>query len=72
MLDEATVEQRLATLEQEVAELKLKSNQEFSSVNWLENLIGSISDEEVFLQALEYGRSFRQTDRLVDEIDEPA
>ncbi|CCI01167.1 conserved hypothetical protein [Microcystis aeruginosa PCC 9443] len=31
-----------------------------SSENWLDNLSGSISDQEVFEKALEYGRVFRQ------------
>lgn len=31
-----------------------------SSENWLDNLSGSISDQEVFKKALEYGRVFRQ------------
>jgi hypothetical protein len=31
-----------------------------SSENWLDNLSGSISDEETFEKALEYGRVFRQ------------
>ncbi len=31
-----------------------------SSENWLDNLSGSISDQEAFQKALEYGRVFRQ------------
>ncbi|HBE47848.1 MAG TPA: transferase hexapeptide repeat containing protein, partial [Cyanobacteria bacterium UBA11369] len=31
--------------------------------NWLDKLIGSISDESAFLEALEYGRAFRQADK---------
>jgi len=68
MLDEATIEHRLASLEQEVAQLKRKSNSNISN-NWLDKLIGSISDEPAFLQALEYGRSFRQADKPVDDSD---
>jgi len=30
------------------------------SKNWLDNLSGSISDQEAFEKALEYGRVFRQ------------
>ncbi|MEO0886429.1 MAG: hypothetical protein AAFY54_10895 [Cyanobacteria bacterium J06648_10] len=37
-----------------------ESNSEPS--NWLDNLIGSISDASAFLEALEYGRIFRQSD----------
>ncbi|NCS52257.1 MAG: hypothetical protein GPJ23_07735 [Microcystis aeruginosa G13-05] len=35
-----------------------------SSENWLDNLSGSISNEEAFEKALEYGRVFRQRFRL--------
>ncbi|GFE70933.1 transferase hexapeptide repeat containing protein [Chroococcus sp. FPU101] len=63
MIDEAILEHRLATLEQEVANLKRISNNDSISKNWLDKLIGSISDESAFLEALEYGRSFRQTDK---------
>ena len=68
MLDEATIEHRLASLEQEVAQLKRKSDN--ISNNWQGKLIGSISDEPAFLQALEYGRSFRQADKPVDDSDD--
>ncbi|MBV9389042.1 MAG: hypothetical protein JOZ78_21710 [Chroococcidiopsidaceae cyanobacterium CP_BM_ER_R8_30] len=72
MLDEATLEHRLATLEQEVAELKRKSDNNSTSSSWLDKLIGSISDESTFLKVLEYGRSFRQADKPIDERDEQA
>ena len=78
MLDESTntacseaIEQRLATLEQEVANLKQKSAAEPASPNWLDKLTGSISDEAAFLEALEYGRQFRDADKPVDENSEP-
>lgn len=70
MIDEAILEHRLATLKQEVANLKSISNNDSISTNWLDKLIGSISDESAFLEALEYGRSFRQADKPVDESDE--
>jgi hypothetical protein len=57
MLDETVLERRLLTLEQAVSDLQQKVEGK-SSFNWLEKLIGSISDEEAFLQALEYGRIF--------------
>jgi hypothetical protein len=72
MLDEATLERRLAILEQEVAALKRKSGGDVSSSNWLDKLIGSISDDSAFLEALEYGRSFRQADKPSDAGDEQA
>lgn len=67
MLNETTLERRLATLEQEVADLKRKSDSNFTYSNWLDKLIGSISNESAFLEALEYGRSFRQADKHIDE-----
>ena len=70
MLDSATLEQRLITLEQVVSDLQHKVDRQPSPDNWLENLKGSISDDVAFLEALEYGRAFRQSDRLIDSISE--
>ncbi len=66
MLDETILEQRLMTLETSVAALQDKLETRSNSDNWLEKLIGSISDEQAFSEALEYGRIFRQADRLID------
>lgn len=67
MLNEATLERRLVILEQQVADLKRKSES-----NWLNQLIGSISDESAFLEALEYGCAFRQADKPTDLAHEQA
>lgn len=72
MLDETILERRLMTLEQAVTELQHKLEDKPTSENWLEKLTGSISDEAAFLEALEYGRAFRQVDKPADEDDEPA
>jgi hypothetical protein len=72
MLDEAILERRLAIIEQEVANLKRKSESNSISGNWLDKLIGSISDQSAFLEALEYGREFRQADKPNDEGYEQA
>ena len=69
MLDETTIERRLVTLEQAVSDLQLKV-QSKPSENWLEMLIGSVSDEAAFLEALEYGRAFRQADKPADVDNE--
>ena len=68
MLDETVLEKRLTTLEQAVSELQQKVETQ-PSENWLQKLIGSISDEATFLEALEYGRAFRQADKPTDEDD---
>ena len=36
--------------------------------NWLDRLTGSISNDELFVKALEYGRSFRVVDELSDNV----
>jgi hypothetical protein len=72
MLDEVTFEQRLSTLEQTVSELQQKVDSKANPENWLQKLTGSISDEAAFLEALDYGRAFRQADKLLSERDEPA
>jgi hypothetical protein len=69
MLNETILEQRLITLEQAVADLQNKFQSKSASENWVEKLTGSISDEAAFLEALEYGRAFRQADRPVDEAE---
>ena len=70
MLDKTTIEQRLATLEHTVADLKRRIDDVPADNNWLEKVIGSISDEPTFLEALEYEKLLRYTDRYPGEADE--
>ncbi|WP_442948603.1 hypothetical protein [Nostoc sp.] len=67
MLDEANFEQRLATLEQTVADIKHQVIDASTYSNWLEKVIGSISDEPAFLEALEYGRSLRHAEMMIQD-----
>jgi hypothetical protein len=69
MLDETILEQRLTTLERSVIDLQHKLESKPNSENWLDKLIGSISDEDAFREALEYGRAFRQADKPIHEGD---
>jgi hypothetical protein len=69
MLDTATLEKRLINLEQVVFDLQHKFESKPSPENWLDTLIGSISDDLAFLEALEYGRAFRQSDKPIDDAD---
>ncbi len=66
MLDLPTLERRLITIEQVVSDLQHKFDAKPNSENWLKSLIGSISDDSAFLEALEYGRAFRQSDKPID------
>jgi uncharacterized membrane protein affecting hemolysin expression len=79
MLDETALETRLLIIEQTVAELqhRLEAQGQASvpqlvnnhpAKNWLDNLIGSISDEAAFLEAAAYGKAYRDSDRPVDEV----
>lgn len=70
MLNEVTIERRLETLEQTVCDLQRKVDNKPVTESWLQKLTGSISDEAVFMEALEYGRTFRQSDRPVTESAE--
>ncbi len=70
MLNETTFEQRLVTLEAAVSDLQHKLEEKPNSKNWLEKLIGSVSDEAAFHEALEYGRAFRHADKRDDENDQ--
>ncbi|MBE9195634.1 transferase hexapeptide repeat containing protein [Synechocystis sp. LEGE 06083] len=67
MSESATIEQRLTNLEQVVLELQNKVDSSDSHGNWLEKMVGSISDDAAFLEILEYGRMFRQSDELIDD-----
>lgn len=64
---ETNFEQRLVILENTVAGLKRQFTNIQSSDNWLDKVIGSISDESAFSEALEYGQSFRKNDRTEHE-----
>jgi len=67
MLDEENLEKRLVTLEQVVSNLQQKVESQPGSENWLQQIVGSISDETAFQQALEFGRSFRQQNQQQQE-----
>ncbi len=70
MLDETTIERRLVSLEQIVSDLQLRVKNKPIQEDWLQKLTGSISDEAVFLEAMEYGSAFRRSDRPIDENGE--
>ncbi|MEO0770360.1 MAG: transferase hexapeptide repeat containing protein [Cyanobacteria bacterium J06649_4] len=70
MSNETTIEDRLNLLEQTVSNLQKKIESSYISPNWLDNLIGSISDESAFLRSLEYGRAFRQSGDIYTNMTE--
>jgi hypothetical protein len=76
MFSKIKVEYRLAVLEEEVTDLRQEivdlkqKNIDRPATNWMDKLVGSITDEAAFLEALDYGRSVRQADRPLNDIDE--
>jgi hypothetical protein len=70
MVKKITLEQRLTTLEKAVYQIQYRLKNKSNSDNWLQQLSGSISDDELFLEALECGRSFRQSDQSIDKNKE--
>lgn len=66
----AILEEEVTDLRQEIVDLKQKNIDPPTASNWMDKLVGSISDEAAFIEALEYGRSVRQADRPLDDIDE--
>ncbi len=65
MLDEVTLEQRLLTLEQTVSQLKQQVESQSPPENWLTQVVGSISDETAFMEALEHqGKRKKNIEKL--------
>ncbi|MEX0715119.1 MAG: hypothetical protein WD066_00960 [Planctomycetaceae bacterium] len=61
-MNESLIEQRLTDLERAVEELRRRSASGGANGNWLQRITGSISDQELFLEALEEGRKLRHVD----------
>ncbi len=67
MTKEEEFERRLAAIEQAVAEIQQRLATMPDPDNWLDRVIGSVTDVEAFEEALKYGRAFRYSDRPLDE-----
>ena len=72
MSNETRVEQRLSAVEQAIADLqdRLAAGDHPAPSNWLDQVIGSITDEAAFREALEFGRAYRMADRPSDNADD--
>jgi hypothetical protein len=66
-MSQATIEERLAVVEAELAELKRQLNGRTATANWLDRIAGSMKDEPEFAEVLRLGRAIRDTDRLAEE-----
>ena len=59
MTKEDEFERRLTAIEQAVAEIQRRLAKMPDPDNWLDRVIGSVTDVEAFEEALKYGREFR-------------
>ncbi len=67
MTKEEEFERRLAAVEQAIAEIQRRLAKMPDPDNWLERVIGSVTDVEGFEEVLKYGREYRYSDRPPDE-----
>lgn len=68
MLTDASIVQRVAALEEAVAELQRRLGGDFPAVNWLERFTGAFKDEPAFAEVIEYGRAFRAADQPLEKL----
>jgi hypothetical protein len=61
------LEERVALLEAEVAQLKQLVRPTAPAKNWLERITGSMKDNSAFDEVIRLGHEFRQADRPPDE-----
>ena len=66
-MPEATLEQRMAVLEQTVRELQDAINTRKAVPDWLDRVIGSMKDEPAFDEVLAFGRAIRQADQPAED-----
>jgi hypothetical protein len=67
MADTKSVEERLAAVEVEVAELKRRLPPAGGEKNWIQKITGSFKDDPEFDEILRLGREIRQADRPITE-----
>lgn len=62
-----TIEERVKTLEGEVAELKRRLGKPETMRQWLQRVSGRFKDDPAFAEIVRLGREFRQADRPSEE-----
>ncbi len=67
MAENKTVEERLAAVELELAELKRRLPPAPMQENWIEKISGSMKDFPEFDEVLRLGQEFRNSDRPAPE-----
>lgn len=68
MSNSSTVEERLARVEKELAELKSRvSSAAAPRANWIETISGSFKDDPDFAEIVRLGKEIRDADRPTPE-----
>ncbi len=67
MSSDTALERRVEAVEHAVADLRHRLSSRPPAASWLDAVVGSISDDATFAEALEYGRAFRHADRPADD-----
>ena len=66
-MPEATLEQRMAVIEEAVRDLQDAVNARKPTADWLDRVIGSMKDEPAFDEVLAHGRAIRHADRPAED-----
>ena len=66
-MPEATLEQRMTVVEVAVRELHDTIHARKPATDWLDRVIGSMTDEPAFDEVLAHGRAIRHADRRAED-----
>jgi len=61
----ASVEERLAKVEKEIAELKSKASRQSPNPDWLKKVEGTFENNPEFLALAKLGKEFRDAEKLL-------
>ncbi len=64
-----TIEERLAAVEEAIAEIRDQRVIQAPAPDWLEQVVGSFQDEPAFEEVLAYARAIRNGELSVEGVD---
>ena len=69
MSEPADLEQRVAVLERDLAELRQRISSSDGKKNWIEKITGTFENDPDFAEILRLGQEIRRADRPDDEVE---